>query len=87
MNGIDNALRLIVVLVVIIVALNLVVISALLLDVIFQVPVLDELSEVGLEGRTVLNFAPILLVVGTELALISGGRVTLHQLRPFEEGL
>ena len=50
-------------------------------------PVLDELFEVSFEGLAVFGSMPILLVVGTELVLILGGRVTLHRLRPLEEGL
>ena len=87
MNDIDDAHRLIVVLIIIIPALSSVVISSFLSDIIFQVPVLDELFEVGLEGHAVLSSVPILLAVGTELALISCRRVTLHWLQLLEEGL
>ena len=87
MNDVDDALRLIAVLIIIIPALSSTVVSALLLDVVSQVPVLDELFEAGFEGLAVFSSMPILLMVGTELILISDGRVILHQLWPFEEGL
>ena len=87
MNDVDDILRLIDVLIIIILALSSAVVSGLLLDVVSQVPVLDELLKVGFEGLAVFSSVPILLVVGTELALVMGGRVTLHRLQPFEEGL
>ena len=65
MNDVNDALRLIAVMIIIIPALNSVVVSAHLFDVISQVPVVDELFEVGLEGLPVLSSVPILLVVGT----------------------
>ena len=49
--------------------------------------VLYELFDVSLKGFAVLGFVPILFVVGTELVLISGGRVTFYLLRPLEEEL
>ena len=40
-----------------------------------------------LEGLALLGSVPVLLVVSTELALVPGGGVTFHRLRPLEEGL
>ena len=85
MNDVDDGLWLIVALIIIILALSSAVVFAHLLDVISQVPVLDEFFEVGFEGPVVFGPVPILLVVGP-IALNLGGRVTLHQLWQLKKG-
>ena len=86
MNDIDDGLQFVVLLVFILVARSAAV-PALHLDMVSQVPVLHKTLEVGFEGLAVLGFVPVLLMVCTELALILGGRVSSHWLRPLEEGL
>ena len=86
MDDIDDAFGFAIVAVIISVARSAG-IPALLLDMVPQVPFLHETFEVSLKGLAVLGSMPILLVVSTELALIPGGRVTFHRLRPLEEGL
>ena len=62
-------------------------VPARLLDVVPQVPLFHKALEVGLEAFALISSVPALLVISTELALVPGGGVTLHRLRPFEEGL
>ena len=64
MNDVDDALQFVAVLI-IISASSLAVVSALLLDVVPQVPVLDEFFEMSFESLAVFGSVPILLVVGT----------------------
>ena len=58
-----------------------------LLYVVSQVPLLHKILQVGLEALTLIGSVHVLLVIGAELALISGGGVTFHRLWPLEEGL
>ena len=64
MDDVDDALRLVAVLIIVSTPTSAVV-SALLFDVVSQVLVLDELLKVGFEGLAIFDFVPILLVVTT----------------------
>ena len=86
MDDIDDALWF-AVLAAIISAWRSAVVPAFLLDVVPQVPLFHKALKVGLEAFTLISSVPTLLVISTELALVSGGGVTLHRLRPLEEGL
>ena len=86
MDDIDDALQFAVLAVSISVWRSAVVL-AFLLDVIPQVPLPHKALEVGLEALALIGSVPILLVIRTELALVPGGGVTFHWLRPLEEGL
>ena len=63
-NDIDNALRFVSVLIIILTPSS-VPVSTLFLDVVPQVPVLDEFFEMSFESLAVFGSVPILLVVGT----------------------
>ncbi|XXG90551.1 hypothetical protein AAC387_Pa12g2287 [Persea americana] len=85
-DDVDDALRL-AILAAIISAWRSAVVPAFLLDVVPQVPLFHKVLEVGLEAFALISSVPTLLVISTELALVPGGGVTSHGLRPFEEGL
>ena len=61
--------------------------SALLLDVIPEVPLLHEVLQVEFVAPVFVGSVPILLVVSTELTLIPRGGVSRHRPRPLEERL
>ncbi|XXG82188.1 hypothetical protein AAC387_Pa10g0187 [Persea americana] len=84
-DDINDALRF-AVLAAIILAPRSAVVSAFLLDVVPQVPLLHKVLQVGLEGLALICSVLVLLVTGIELALVPGG-VTFHRLWPLEEGL
>ena len=86
MDDVDDALRLAILAAIISVRRSAAV-SAFFLDVVPQVPLFHKVLEVGLEAFVLINSVPTLVVISTELALVPGGRVTSHGLRPFEEGL
>ena len=85
-DDINDALRF-AILAVSILAWRSAVVSAFLLDVIPQVPLPHKVLQVGLEALALISSVPTLLVISTELALVLGGGVTFHRLRPLEEGL
>ena len=68
MDDIDDVLRLAV-----LTALFLARRSAIFLDVVFQVPLLHKILQVGLEALALIDFVLVLLVIGAELALVMGG--------------
>ena len=41
----------------------------------------------GLEALALISSVPALFMVSTKLALVSGGELAFHRLRPLEEGL
>lgn len=61
--------------------------SAFLLDVIPEVPLLDEVLQVGFVAPALVGSLPVLLVVCTELTLVPRGGVSCHRPRPLEERL
>ncbi|XXG69129.1 hypothetical protein AAC387_Pa06g2068 [Persea americana] len=67
-DDIDDALRL-AVLAVLFLARR----SAVLLDVVSQVPLLYKILQVGLEALALIGSVPVLLMIGAELALVAGG--------------
>ena len=50
-------------------------------------PLPHKALQVGLEALALISSVPTLLVIRTKLALVPGGGVTFHWLRPLEEGL
>ena len=80
MDDINDVLRFIAVVAVVISVTRSAVVPAFFLDMVLQVPVLHEIFEVSLNGLADLGSVPILHMVGTELVLISRGRVTFHWL-------
>ena len=85
MDDIDDALWF-AVLAAIILARRSAVVSAFLLDVVPQVPLFHKILQVGIEALTLIGSVLVLLVIGPELALVPGGGVAFHRLRPLEEG-